>query len=78
MATHAIGTPEGVPLALKNTGRNAGSTAAMKGIVKSHDNLQDAARCLVSGISRMRTKPKPPKIKLTDHTYYGDHDWMAL
>jgi hypothetical protein len=28
-------------------------------IVKQGDDLQDAARCLVNGVSRMRTKPQP-------------------
>jgi hypothetical protein len=48
-------------------------------IVKSRDNLQDAARCLVNGISRMRTKPKPPKppTPRPTRTRYGDNDWMA-
>jgi hypothetical protein len=44
-------------------------------IVKDRDNLQDAARCLVSGISRMHTKPvqqspAPPR------TYRGSMGWV--
>jgi hypothetical protein len=44
-------------------------------IVKDRDNLQDALRCLVSGISRMRTKPQPaPAVTLP--VYHGSTSWM--
>ena len=45
-------------------------------IVQEHDHLQDAARCLVNGISRMRTKPQPvrPRPEPIDLGPYG---WMA-
>jgi hypothetical protein len=47
-------------------------------IVKDHDRLQDAARCLVSGISRMRTKPKPAQLQPRRlPVYHGPHGWMA-
>jgi hypothetical protein len=45
-------------------------------IVKEQDNLQDATRCLVSGISHLSTKPKPPAVRPT-RTRSGPHDWMA-
>ena len=43
-------------------------------IVKGHDNLQDAARCLVCGISRMHTKPEqgPP----TPRRNYDSMGWI--
>ena len=43
-------------------------------IVKVGDHLQDAARCLVSGISHMRTRPKPPS--MPRRVYYGERSWM--
>jgi len=47
-------------------------------IVKEHDALQDAARCLVSGISRLRSKPKPtPPCPQPSPSYGGPHSWMA-
>jgi hypothetical protein len=45
-------------------------------IVKERDHLQDAARCLVIGISRMRTKPQPPAPR-PPREYLGEHGWMA-
>jgi hypothetical protein len=43
-------------------------------IVKERDSLQDAARCLGSGVSRMRTQPvsnpAPPRV------YAGERSWM--
>ena len=45
-------------------------------IVKDRDNLQDGARCLVSGVSRLRTKPKAPTPRPT-RTYLGNQGWMA-
>ena len=44
-------------------------------MVKEGGDLQDATRCLVSGISYMRTKPKPPS--MPPHVVYGDRSWMA-
>ena len=45
-------------------------------IVKERDHLQDAARCLVSGISRMHTKPvlAPPS---RPRPNLGALGWMA-
>jgi hypothetical protein len=44
-------------------------------IVRERDNLQDAARCLISGIARLRPKPvtrmPPPR------QYFGDRSWMS-
>jgi hypothetical protein len=44
-------------------------------IVKERDHLQDAARCLVSGLARMLTKPvqHPPTLP---HIYRGSLGWM--
>ena len=44
-------------------------------IVREGDTLQDATRCLVSGISRLRTKPKPPS--MPTHAVYGERSWMV-
>jgi hypothetical protein len=44
-------------------------------IVKDHDHLQDALRCLVSGISRMRPKPQPAPA-VPSRTYHGSCSWM--
>ena len=46
-------------------------------IVKERDNLQDAARCLVGSIPRMRTKPakSPPE---PAREYFGKGGWMAV
>ena len=44
-------------------------------IVKDHDHLQDALRCLVSGVSWMRTKPQPAPAVPTS-TYQGSCAWM--
>jgi hypothetical protein len=47
-------------------------------IVMDHDRLQDAARCLVTGISRMRTKPKPAQLQPRRFpVYHGPQGWMA-
>ena len=35
-------------------------------VVRDRDNLQDAVRCLVNGISNMRTKPR--KVAASDHS----------
>jgi hypothetical protein len=43
-------------------------------IVRDRDNLQDAVRCLVNGISHMRTKPAEVVRPLDD--YVGGHGWM--
>jgi hypothetical protein len=45
-------------------------------IVKQGDDLQDAARCLVNGIPRMRTKPQPVA-HTPSSTYFGERSWMA-
>ena len=44
-------------------------------IVKDRDNLQDALRCLVSGVSRMRTKPQPASVG-PSRAYHGSTSWM--
>ena len=44
-------------------------------IVKDRDNLQDAARCLVSGISRMHTKPVP-RPPTPPRRYSGSMGWV--
>jgi hypothetical protein len=44
-------------------------------IVKDHDNLQDALRCLVNGISNMRTEPKPPSVSTRRRS--GSLSWMV-
>jgi hypothetical protein len=44
-------------------------------IVKEHDNLQDATRCLVNGIDRLCTKPEnriPPSRR-----HRGEYAWMG-
>ena len=44
-------------------------------IVKDHDHLQDALRCLVSGVSWMRPKPQPAPA-VPSRTYHGSCCWM--
>jgi hypothetical protein len=44
-------------------------------IANECDNLQDATRCLVSGISHMRIKAKP--VVLPARVYSGDRAWMV-
>jgi hypothetical protein len=45
-------------------------------IVKGNDNLQDATRCLVNGISSLCTKH--PKLVLQPiRQYTGEHSWMS-
>ena len=39
--------------------------------MKENDHLQDALRCLVNGISLMRTKPVPPTPYLESQRHYG-------
>jgi hypothetical protein len=46
-------------------------------IVKQNDHLQDALRCLVNGISSMRTKPVPPTPYFEPHRHYGKNSWMV-
>ena len=47
-------------------------------IVKERDNLQNALRCLVNGISRMRTKPKPAQPwSRPSRDNLGSLGWMA-
>ena len=45
-------------------------------IVKDRDNLQVAARCLVSGASRMSTQPKPAPA-WPPRTVFGERGWMS-
>src|SRR5262249_38751768 len=45
-------------------------------IVKERDYLQDAARSLISGISHLRTKPKPLSSRLAATPYPGQYGWM--
>jgi hypothetical protein len=45
-------------------------------IMKSRDNLQDALRCLVSGILRIQTK-SVPKIPYRPYVSTGPKDWMV-
>ena len=45
-------------------------------IVKEGDHLQDAARCLVNGLSHLRTKPKPPTRRPAPPM--GANSWMAF
>ena len=44
-------------------------------IVRERDNLQDATRCLISGIARLR--PKPVTRVLPPRQYFGDRSWMS-
>ncbi len=44
-------------------------------VVKEGDHLQDATRCLVSGISHMRTRPQPPS--MPTYVSYREEGWMA-
>ena len=47
-------------------------------IVSERDQLQDAVRCLVTGLSRMRTQiVKTPKPLRTWLDFGGEHSWMA-
>ena len=43
--------------------------------VTGHDNLQDATRCLVNGISQMSTQPKPAQ-RHTPRIYSGSMGWV--
>jgi Terminase RNaseH-like domain len=45
-------------------------------VVKDRDNLQDAARCLVVGLSRMCTKPVQSYFPAQDTRRGGDRGWM--
>ena len=47
-------------------------------IVKQNDNLQDALRCLVNGISSMRTKRVPPPPYYPPQEHFGPRSWMSL
>jgi hypothetical protein len=42
----------------------------------TRDSLQDATRCLLSGISRMSTKPEPPEPGHSS-VRFGLQSWMA-
>jgi Terminase RNaseH-like domain len=44
-------------------------------IVRERDHLQDAVRCLVNGICRLRTKPV--KVSVPPRRHYGERSWMA-
>jgi hypothetical protein len=46
-------------------------------IAKGNHNLQDALRCLVNGISRMRTKPVPPTPYFEPYRHDGKNSWMV-
>jgi hypothetical protein len=49
-------------------------------VVRQRDQLQDALRCLVSGLAQMRTKPKPPlppPPPRTTRPNLGSLGWMA-
>ena len=45
-------------------------------IVKEHDNLQDATRCLVSGIARLHSKPVTRE-HIPPRQYTGERSWMS-
>ena len=45
-------------------------------IVRERDNLQDATRCLVNGISRLTTKPVRVRF-VEPQRHYGERSWMA-
>jgi hypothetical protein len=45
-------------------------------VVKDRDNLQDVTRCLVNGLSRMRTRPVRQLLFLPA-AYHGDRSWMT-
>ncbi|MBZ5623535.1 MAG: hypothetical protein LAQ69_33155 [Acidobacteriia bacterium] len=46
-------------------------------VVKDRDNLQDATRCLVVGLSRMRTKTVERDVPDLYRGRHGDRSWMA-
>ena len=46
-------------------------------IVKEHDNLQDATRCLVNGIARLCTKPVPHVYLPTQRPNTNQYAWMS-
>jgi hypothetical protein len=46
-------------------------------IVKEHDNLQDATRCLVNGICRLCTKPENPEIIPPARQVPWEYAWMG-
>ena len=45
-------------------------------IVKDHDGLQDATRCLVGGLSSMRIQPVKSPLYPEPHAPYGNTSWM--
>jgi len=45
-------------------------------VVKERDNLQDATRSLVIGLSRMRSKPVQQQFSMPT-VHYGDRSWMV-
>jgi len=46
-------------------------------IVKDRDHLQDATRCLLSGESLLRPKPRPISAK-ANHIPVGGNSWMMV
>jgi hypothetical protein len=46
-------------------------------VVRDRDNLQDATRCLMIGLSRMRCKPVIQPITERTGYCYGERSWMA-
>ena len=46
-------------------------------IVNENHALQDAARCLVNGLSRFRTKPTPAMVRRPLPVYSGPQAWMG-
>ncbi len=47
-------------------------------ILEQNNMLQDALRCAVNGITRMRTKPVPPPYYPPKQNYGGPRSWMTL
>jgi hypothetical protein len=45
-------------------------------IVKGRDHLQDAARCLMNGVSMMRRRPKPASTNPFPDRF-GQSSWMV-
>jgi len=76
MATNALGASEGVRLAGEIFGRRLYLRNEKDEIVRERNNLQDATRCLVNGISRLTTKPAPVRF-VEPREHYGERSWMA-
>ena len=45
-------------------------------VIRDRDNLQDATRCLVMGVSRIHSKPVPHSIVMPV-VHYGERSWMV-